>query len=230
MKEKSGLTDVVFTDKKDAKIVKTVLKERRALDDRYRMCPSINNSSCIAIPILESHNLSFDKIVGVGKQFCPFSSRVLGNKNELYSSFHSKRELNSIQQLVFDTLLEARLQEDTAHECVEYILSLSKEQCPSKIQRIGDDQTLLIPPNAFNFFESTDRQEIFYQKLAKIHQSSRIVRKHPNGISPDSPIRESKTQIVWPPELVTLQKQQSNTLARTENSKLSIIILNQFSL
>ena len=223
MKEKSGLTNVVLADKKNAKLVKTILKGRRILDDRYRMCPSVNDSSCIAIPILESQNLALDEILGVGKQVCPFSSRVLGNKNELYSSFHSERQLNSVQQIVFDTLLEAHHHEKTVQEYVEYILSLSREQCPSKLQRIGDDQTLLIPPNAFQFFDSADTEELFYQKLAQTHQSSRIVRKHPNGISPDSPIRESKTQIVWPPKLVNLQKQQSNPLEKNKNSKLSMI-------
>ena len=93
-------TDVLYVASKNAKVLKTALESISYLDKRYRMkkadksAPISDSCACIAVPVTKScveevvyadgeKPIWYEEFVlAIGKQVVPFSTVVLGSKNQ----------------------------------------------------------------------------------------------------------------------------------------------------
>jgi tRNA G37 N-methylase Trm5 len=193
--------------------------------------------SWIAIPVVEA--MSSDELVLVrsiplvaatGYHWCPYSTKVLGNggrqklvmnncdKSEDTSSMGNDN-LSLIQLVILNEESSKRISSssDPFSTVVKLVRQLDATACPQRLERLGDDQTLVIPPLSFEGEEFTSllrqvwtiqNQDVaadsdtvlkdFWRRLAHAHNSPRIVRR--GGIDPNSKIRESGHRLVWPYE------------------------------
>jgi Met-10+ like-protein len=198
------VVDVVIVKSTDAKLVKNKLEEYNVLDKDFRLAPSIASLSsesspskqqqtCIALPLSYTNDdTSHDEtslrhvinsvlyplniIFDFGKQFCPYSSTVLGNRNQISRScqlLNSIGETHQQQKTLSLTLVQSgvikaflmfldhsRVSTSTLHEArVNLVRQLENETrklhlntCPKSLQYFGDDKTIVIPLKAFDIY------------------------------------------------------------------------------
>mmetsp|Transcript_48878 Transcript_48878/g.118336 ORF Transcript_48878/g.118336 Transcript_48878/m.118336 type:complete len:601 (-) Transcript_48878:52-1854(-) len=212
---------VVYVDKRNAKCLKKALEDVGSIDRRFRMCPaesssSSSSSSWIAIPVLEkeknsslvdesleSMKLPKEMIEGRGKQYCPYSTAMLGNNqcsrynnigiNNLNNPDSSgsttvpTTNFSVAQSILFELVTEKRrLQQsmdgDDHHHrhsnndveeekrfksllCRKICQLDTSTVCPSKIEVMGDDRTLVIPSTAFTIDYVTGEDDSFRRIL-----------------------------------------------------------------
>jgi len=201
---------------------------------------------CIAIPVkcidfMKNDNnddnlLDIQKtIVKCGVHDCPYSTAMLGNnnKNMMQKNNKSSTELSStvsslthLQYALVETLTSLSSGEDKNAE--ERVRKLSKRTCPTKLEVIGDDRTLVIPrfalyvDNPNNEFEkllyptikvmATNEKDILNSNNERKYMFS--IQSHLWGvlasiyntqrivrrgdIDPDSGVRESGHRILYP--------------------------------
>lgn len=250
---------VSFVSKKNAKTAKHLLDDRGFLRKDFRMVPAVaavatcdnpqvyksNNtikhtvdSSWIAIPIVESEaSLSYastlPEIEATGYQWCPFSSKILGNGNTTLAltkqSICRDGDATIAGNLSLIQLVILHLEEYPSCEngidpsLLKCVHRLGPTICPKRLERFGDDRTLVIPPLAFQGDEFdvllqqvwnvqkrnesnytidsslADVRRDFWRRLAHAHnQSPRVVRR--GGIDPNSKVRQSGHRLLWPVE------------------------------
>eukprot|EP00546_Thalassionema_frauenfeldii_P015937 CAMPEP_0178896530 /NCGR_PEP_ID=MMETSP0786-20121207/1229_1 /TAXON_ID=186022 /ORGANISM="Thalassionema frauenfeldii, Strain CCMP 1798" /LENGTH=466 /DNA_ID=CAMNT_0020566953 /DNA_START=94 /DNA_END=1494 /DNA_ORIENTATION=- len=189
---------VLFVEKCDAKLVQDILQSGKHLNKECRMvCTS---DGLVAIPILNIDQIDCsseewsDKVVRRGEYECPYSTKKLGN-GRLRLSLDSK--MSRVQQSLLNWL------KDDQGKIQAQILSLDVKVCPKKLEVIGDDKTLVLPPNAFSLNNTRFRTlavaadiNNLWEHLAIAYNSPRVVRR--GTIDPNSPIRESGHQLLWP--------------------------------
>ena len=222
-KPKGDFTDVVFVRRHFAKKAKEWLEERHVLDKRFRMTPSLSEDQkdSIAIPVRIDANAGFtfsscDGFLATGRQFCPYSTSVLGN-NQLPLTPKTKDligdeiEASSPVEHAICKAIQQLLPSCSEPEIWTQIRTLSPKCCPKRLELLGDDRTLVIPRQALSFDEEhsfsewldqelkTFRDQLLcevWEQLASFYKSPRIVRK--GDILPESGTRESNYKIVWP--------------------------------
>ncbi|KAG7345562.1 met-10+ like-protein [Nitzschia inconspicua] len=204
----------------------------------------IENLSWIAIPVIQTNTdgsqsfTSIPLVEAMGYHWCPYSTKILGNnqpkvsvstKNHSLGTVDDPLDKLSLTQLIVLNLEESRKRGISISKeyssLVETVQKLDVAICPQRLERFGDDQTLVIPPLAFagdefcsllrnvwkvvqhetlnnsppTDVDNTRSQEIqqdFWLRLARAHSSPRIVRR--GVIDPKSKIRQSGHRLVWP--------------------------------
>jgi hypothetical protein len=234
---------VVVVLRRNAKSAKMSLENSNLLHPSFRMTPAdpteyivtkvsdhhpLNLEECIAIPVVKDYENTRgsglnDFVMGIGIQWCPYSTAVLGNRRSMMTSKSSEEwNLNQIQAALLQSIinLSSRIGNNSEHisqpspspNCdaiVETMRRFDRTIVPTSCEVLGDDRTLVITPQAFggdafeNFLcrHSLHRQknECFQELwncLASSHGSSRIVRR--GTVDPNSQIRESGYRLVWP--------------------------------
>lgn len=189
---KSEVTSVVYVKKCDAKLVKDLLENDKYLNKDFRMVPF---NDVIAIPVnfemSQGNHVWTDKVVSIGHHECPYSTAKLGNNRCAVEG-----ELTRVQQGLWNWLRkDARVKET--------ILKLDPLICPRKLELFGDDQTLIIPRKAFSLKDDAFRSlagdddiNELWKHLAVVYDSPRVARR--GDIDPNSPIRESGHELLWP--------------------------------
>jgi 16S rRNA G966 N2-methylase RsmD len=197
----------------------------------------------IAIPVLEivteeqgrqcyNSNSPLTLVEAIGYCWCPFSTKNLGNDGQWKPrSGESIRHLSREKTVSLDKLSLLQLVILNLEECIDSSMStlnvsliermqrLDPAMCPLRLERFGDDRTLVLPQRAFegeeflNLLREVEYHirdqnirddspnnhtllQDFWRRLAQSHNSPRIVRK--GGIDPNSKIRESGHRLVWP--------------------------------
>lgn len=221
---------VVYARKRDAKRVKSALEEAQLLDRNFRMVSStISAEETIALPVIEPFVMDSrwkEVLVGQGRQFCPFSTKIMGRSGRT----SLPPNLTAVEAAMFLTV-QALTDTQGMHEPIDNPQSilqnlhdLGLKYCPPKLEIFGDDRTVVIPPRAFteDFWERFDSlvssyststtvmgvndasdddfriKKTFWKNLANTHGSSRIVRR--GTIDPDSHIRHSGHRLIYPHE------------------------------
>ena len=247
---------VLFVDKKDAKRTKTILEDVGLLNKDYRLTPSTNTTSdgCIAVPLINESvetqvtSILSDEITiqGYGMQICPYNTALLGNSNQIRPLINNasttSTKKNTIQTLVQSAIIQAfKVFFDSSEDIVQNHLSevedklllLDNNTCPTTLQYLGDDKTLVIPLRAFDIqrdeafkdfiifgtrrvrsdenYVDNERfiNEYLWPALASVFNSPRVVRR--GEISPESKIRLSEYKILWPIILNNKNSDDSNT-------------------
>ena len=187
-------------------------------------------------------------VIGHGRQPCPYSTSVLGNPQKRHaislsrdhedkantnddptSSTDSNSEWSPLRQAVlqaaqncFDGCAdgsEASSEKLTTDKWKRSVQFLDKNVCPSRLEVLGDDKNLVLPPGALlekdlmPWLEKTllkqyltEQQisdlmvEIWNQLTIIYDPCPRILRK--GGVDPDSRIRQTGYQLLWPPAMV----------------------------
>ena len=135
---------------------------------------------CIAIPVkcidFMKNDNNDDNLVDIqkmivryGVQDCPYSTSMLGNnnKNMMQNKNKSSTELSStvslthLQYALVETLTSLSSGKDKNAE--ERVRNLSKRTCPTKLEIIGDDRTLVIP--RFALYVDNNPNDEFYKLL-----------------------------------------------------------------
>lgn len=184
---------VVLVEPSAAKTTKVWLEQMQLLDHRFRMTPVDN---WIAIPVWEISDVMNG--MSVGSYFCPYSR----------STQTSQARRGRAKQALWTT---TRACSDlSCNEIWTLIQGLDAVVCPSHMEVLGDDHSLVLSPRAFacdepNFARFLQHCRIessssffpkLWENLALVHQSPRVIRK--GLVSPDSPIRESGYRLFWP--------------------------------
>ena len=160
-------------------------------------------------------------VVASGVQSCPASVSVIASVRQGGFGAKGRRrrskgsdlnmKLTPIQEGVVK-MLERHLSSPaaTSRDKIEReVARLSPTLCPNKLERLGDDRSLVIPQNAFQL-DSTDFGSLIerycqdpveclrylWRLLADIHSSPRVVRR--GDINPDSKVRESGHRLLYP--------------------------------
>ena len=231
--------DVVFVKKKNAKVAKQALEAQNFLNKDYRMCPPPSTLSyhedCIALPVLdtldidsflntENNGVAKDTIADIGRQVCPFSTKMLGNNRNSLETSASGQKLTLVQQAIVNTIKILMMAEQTNDDSdkiwikekertmIEDIQNLDLNCCPTKLEFFGDDKTLVVPQNSFEGTEfdnimfkylepkqSSDdvMQTELWKQLAILHGNSpRVVRR--GIVDKESKIRESGHRLLYP--------------------------------
>ena len=184
--------DVLFVLRRKAKGVKTQLEKDGRLNKHFRMTPamvaltSLNTTAtataitpiheCIAVPIVthlsatkdsQSDLLLLDGVEGMGRQFCPYSSAVLGSRGQKRGSSRGSQTGSVMQQessmslsTVQKALLKAILStvdtsalfglENAESIVAERVRQLDAKVCPRSLEILGDDHTIVIPNKSLN--------------------------------------------------------------------------------
>jgi hypothetical protein len=210
---------VLYVLKRNAKKVKNDLEEEGMLNKDFRMMGGVGDEwkECIAVPIIDdpSKSYSSDDIMGYGRQLCPYSTSLLGNHQQRTPRTGEKTTTSSLTMLQRALLSTAdsfhpRSPEDDSLTSI--VQSLSLALCPKKLEMVGDDNTLVIPRNAFDGKDDTFREFILqagcsenrvdeflqelWKQLAMYYKTPRVVRK--GVIDAESPVRVSGYRLLWP--------------------------------
>ncbi|CAB9503656.1 synthesizing protein 2/3/4 [Seminavis robusta] len=224
---------VIFVPKKNAKTVKTALEGHGWIHKDFRMTAAITEQhvDCLAIPVLSAYFESSsssslqqedytwkDLIVGHGRQHCPFSTSVLGNRHKrqtLLVVIESKEQQWSPLQQALLAALQSRFPQHDNNDTKDWrdqIDSLSTTTCPAKVEFLGDDNNLVLPPKAMlscdlelSFFKNDNNNNLqllfmdhhLWPTVARTFGCPRILRK--GGVDPNSRIRQTGYQLLWPP-------------------------------
>jgi len=186
---------VLFAEKCNAKIVKDILQNEKCLNKDFRMVST--SDGLIAIPISDNNIYQSkkewsDRVVRIGEYECPYSTAMMGN-----GRLSLEGKMSRVQQSLWNWLKN--------NEGVNQnnILSLDVAVCPKKLELIGDDKTLVIPPNAFSLDDNRFQTIVgcsnidnLWEHLSRTHNSPRVVKR--GTIDPNSPIRKSGHQLLWP--------------------------------
>jgi tRNA G37 N-methylase Trm5 len=194
MSVRSETVDVLFVRKREARFVKAELESMGYLHKDFRMIASDDDT--IAVPIKGDVYCEFpewrEKVRGKGRHECPYSTAKLGN---------SRLSLNDPSITLVQLALMNWL--NGGESIKSKIELLSIQVCPRKLERFGDDRTLVVPRKAFSLDDPSFRSLIgdskvadLWEILAEVYNSPRVVRR--GDIDPDSPIRESGHEILWP--------------------------------
>jgi hypothetical protein len=237
---------VVVVLRRNAKSAKMSFENANLLHPNFRMTPAdpkasivakvsdhhpLNLEEGIAIPVVKDYENARgsglplnDFVMGIGIQWCPYSTAVLGNHRSMITSKASEEwNLNQIQAALLQSILNlsSRIGNNSEHisqpspspNCdaiVETMRRFDRTIVPTSCEVLGDDRTLVITPQAFggeafeNFLcsnplhrqEKNDCFQELWNCLASSHGSSRIVRR--GTVDPNSRIRESGYRLVWP--------------------------------
>lgn len=184
----SSKVKVVFVEKCNAKLVQDILQSGKLLNKECRMVST--SDGLVAIPVLNIDQIDCssegwsDKVVRRGEYECPYSTKKLGNGRISLDS-----NMSRVQQSLLNWL------KDDQGKIKAHILSLDVKVCPKKLEVMGDDKTLVLPPNAFSLNNTRFRTlavaadiNNLWEHLAMAHNSPRVVRR--GIIDPSSPIRE----------------------------------------
>jgi len=185
-------------------------------------------------------------VVGTGQQFCPFSSAVLGNPSKRHALMHpsttkdqghattNQNHWSPLHQALYETLqqhyfnnnnhnnnsrsIEENQKSKMLDDWKAQIQNLDASICPSKVEFLGDDHNLVLPPSAFlpddlhKLIHNTltlpsleNNMEAFltelWKQMSHIFHCPRILRK--GGVDPNSQIRHTGYQLLWPPKTTT---------------------------
>ena len=212
--------DVIFVPKRKAKVVKSILEAEGLLEKDFRMIPADPEiaGDCIALPVkdefrkVEKGTWS-DLIQGSGKHFCPYSTAILGNRLNLATCITTKHGNSTlVQQAILQTVQKlstvngkSSVDDDVV---IGNVKKLELSVCPKKLEVLGDDRTLVVPPLSFegeDFLSilSGDSKnsprsckEELWRNLATIHGSQRIARR--GTVDADSKVRESGHRLLYP--------------------------------
>ena len=218
------IVHVLYVEAQNAKLVKTMLENEDLIHSDFRMTnknhlgdpadPKFHN--CIAIPILGETDseqvvaflsICCDGLVkGSGLQFCPYSSAFLGNGANRNSALRRKRLQEWRPTLVQTALFEDITDSKPIDNLWQHIRALPPQICPSKLEILGDDRTLVIPPKALDLCHdemrallslahNSDFLPLLWDKLATLHQSHRVVRR--GIVDRNSHTRQSGYTILW---------------------------------
>jgi Met-10+ like-protein len=194
--DKSECTPVIYVAQRNAKLVKELLAKKDYLNKDFRMVPALAENDLIAIPVklgfYKDESAWGDMVVGTGEQECPYSTAKLGN-----SRVSVQHDLTRVQQALWNWL-----KKDATIK--EKVLQLNANVCPKKLELFGDDRTLIIPRKAFSLDDDTFRSMVvghanlndLWRHLAQVYDSPRVAKR--GDIDPNSPIRESGHEILWP--------------------------------
>jgi len=185
-------------------------------------------------------------IQSTGVYSCPFSTSMLGNHNKTINANASRncestvncieegsksdglvRKLNTVQRALLESILSYRQTKNPFKATVSSILSLPHKTCPRKLEQLGDDHTLVIPPQAFlstdpsfhsflidfiftiptteKIMEKTSSDddqinsfmETLWKMLAHYHNRNCNRVVRRGEISPSSKVRQSGHKILW---------------------------------
>lgn len=214
----------MFVLKRNAKHVKNELeKQDNVLHKDFRMTPavSVEWKECIAVPIIKDsgYTPSFEAgvIMGYGRQYCPYSTSLLGNHQHRtprtgHETNSSSSNLTLVQRALLSTADVFRPGSYTDDLLVTTVESLSLVLCPKKLEKLGDDNTLVVPRRAFDGndeafrdfvrecgYKGGDLDDYFselWKQLASYSKSPRVVRK--GEVDPESGVRESGYRMLWP--------------------------------
>lgn len=210
---------VIFVKKRDAKTVKNALEDEGLLNKDYRIAATTCDVDCLAIPILAPFKAdTFSQkllVVGTGKQGCPYSSAVLGNRQKqqvLQSKQSQWCPLKQALLLGIQSHLHLESGSEEFTKIQSQILNLNNTICPSKLEYLGDDRNLVLPSAAFREKDMeallpldcnnvSQFQEDLWSQVAHAYNSPRILRK--GGVDPNSRIRQTGYQLLWPPNSTT---------------------------
>ena len=192
---KSGRTTVLYVMKSDAKYVKELLENANRLNKEFRMVRA--SDDLIAIPVTqqlttsEENDVWSNKVVTYGDHECPYSTSRLGN-----GRLDINKDLTLVQQGLWNFL-----KQDLS--TLPFIQQLNTQTCPKKLELLGDDRTLIITRKGFCIEDASFRSlvgdqdlTLLWKNLAEIFGSPRVARR--GDIDPDSPIRESGHELLWP--------------------------------
>lgn len=110
--------------------------------------------------------------------------------------------LTGVQQALLNAMLTC-ISDDNASirsNLQNRILQLNTQSCPQKLELFGDDRTVVVPHRALNealdpIFAQLLRVKL-WESIAKQFQSQLVVRR--DEIDPESPVRKSQFQILFP--------------------------------
>jgi len=150
---------------------------------------------CIAIPVkcidFMKNDNNDDNLVDIQKTIvrygvhdCPYSTAMLGNNNKNMMQKNNKSSTESsssvsplthLQYALVETLTSLSSGEDTNAE--ERVRNLSKRTCPTKLEVIGDDRTLVIPRFAV-YVDNNPNDELY--KL--LYPTIKLMAKNEEGL------------------------------------------------
>lgn len=204
--------NVAYFRREDAKMAKNWLETNDLLNRDFRMQPSqFKGKECIAVPIKSQEMKTDINSLGMGTEFCRYSSKIKGNRQNRKASTNMN-DMTSIQRVLlrvcqnFGTVNSVITQQ----ELEKRIQSLPSSVCPKSLEVLGDERVIILSPEAFqicNFqwrelvssISDGNENEFFnllWSTLAEQMASKLIARK--GGIDPDSKIRRSGHALVWP--------------------------------
>ena len=167
------LSRVLYSEKRNAKQLKTFLEERKWLDKNFRLlavetsvdfvplkssivaCNSVvEQNKMIAIPVVEDildniHDSDeiYDKILGHGYQNCAFSSSVIGSGKKRMLMEKKCDHLNFAQNILLSLIQK---QDNVPSDDDEMLVARIQKICPTRLEVFGDDRTLVIPFKSLN--------------------------------------------------------------------------------
>jgi tRNA G37 N-methylase Trm5 len=209
------IAPVVYVERKDAKTAKNELEAKKMLNKSLRMVVAKDNDQWIAIPVLATTKndttasttpsplLLSVPILGQGLHECPCSN---SHHHATRSCEEAASSLTEIQTILVQ--MTPRAHATASDHDVETILSkvraLSLECCPTKLEVLGTDRTVVIPRKALHmdglrvlgeFWTEEQAYPLLWRALAAAYGSSRVVRR--GEVDPNSPIRHSQYQLLW---------------------------------
>jgi hypothetical protein len=219
---------VLYALRRNAKPAKKTLEQAGFLNKNFRMTAVVgddlpaNLQDCIAIPVVKEMDTYQDGpwsefVIDSGLQVCPYSTSVLGNHRPMAGTANNGyTDLTVVQQAILGTIQslvtssnESKVSSSYSSDgFVERMQALDPVVCPKKLEVLGDDRTLVLPPLAFTSeefqalicsgFTNHDSKcmEVLWSQLARRHGSSRIARR--GTVDRESRIRESGHKLVWP--------------------------------
>ena len=240
---------VVLVSRQQAKQIKNRLEKDGKIQRDFRMCAahlatplSEMKEDLVAIPIISDESyeqtvlLTIEGVHQFGVQNCPYSSALLGNGNLGRRLCNSNRGSESYQQPHLNTIQTALVRAISNFlsdkgtksglnrtSLIEKVTLLSPDICPTKLELLGDDRTVVIPMNAFhnaatiggknlfdphnsslsfpNFLDSFEAsydmftKHFLWREIADTYRSRRVVRR--GEIDPNSPVRKGNYEILW---------------------------------
>ena len=127
----------------------------------------IRDIATTATKAAEEDDILTKKIVHYGTYNCPYSTSMLGNNNNMKlknttptnnncedNGILQQSPLTNVQHALLETLTTTTVtiikDDNTRKERIEHMIrKLSKRTCPTKLEVIGNDRTLVIPRHAF---------------------------------------------------------------------------------
>jgi Met-10+ like-protein len=185
----------------------------------------------IAVPLLvldeayESKLLAEMKngvVRGFGYYKCPYSSATLGNHNVLRrQNGEEHARLNLVQTGLLQAVKEFLRENQSlmtqssdataiaASSLERHIESSSSDFCPTKLELMGDDRTVVVPLLAFQNSASLStllgtmdetwhgdfQSRYLWRNLANVYSSRRVVWR--GEVDPNSPTRQSGYSLLW---------------------------------
>ena len=210
--EMGGTVHVAYFRREDAKMAKNWLETKDLLHRDFRMQSShFEGKECVAVP-LKSQEIDADiQYLGIGKEFCRYSSKIMGNRLNRNTSSNNN-DMSSIQRVILRVCQSfgAGSSAITQKEVEKQIKALPSCICPKSLELLGDERVIILSPEAFRVTNCQWRElvlsisngnekqfyDLLWSGLAEQMDSKMIARK--GVIDPESKIRRSGHSLVWP--------------------------------